>query len=655
MFLLAASLLFFPHYEVTRAGESPVGFATDAKGYVYVVGSGADDAEYLSRFDPDGNLVYHVAPPPSNQFQTAFSAIAADNAGDVYAALSSQVVVRIDPAGNMVTYPEPGYPVVTAIAPGPDGSFYLTGSADPSALPTTPGAWISSTQAAANGTGLLPFAMRIGPAGQLIYATFLDSYHALPNPSGVNINAAAIAVDAAGNAYIGGTNTDPDFPTTPGAYQTQCCAQGSQTAFLVKLNPSGTAPVYSTFLPGQSPNTLSVDGAGNAALNISAATINSDEQVTSFTITTAQLNAEGSQLLEMINTPLPPDSGIYASPDGQGNLLITGGPPPDSFTVSPGAFNNGASFVEIIRIADGAVLYASILPTGAGGLGIIPDGAGGFIVLGGGTNAFPVGLVPSGRPTVMLTRFEPATAAQPAILGIANSFESAVSEGLAPGEIVGIYGTNLGPAEGMLAAFEGGSLPTSLGGTQVFFNGVAAPLLWAGPDHAVVPFEVASSQTVSVELRANGATSNTVQLPELASEPWVIGNTESARALNQDNSRNSQTNPARLGSIVTIFVNGAGLETPAEADGTLAPFGPRPELPVSVQASGSVGYFANWQNCALLYAGSAPEELAGLLQVNFQLPTDVTNITGQPANGNTAILVTVGTQLALSSIWVTSP
>ena len=214
MFLLAASLLFFPHYEVTRAGESPVGFATDAKGYVYVVGSGADDAEYLSRFDPDGNLVYHVAPPPSNQFQTAFSAIAADNAGDVYAALSSQVVVRIDPAGNMVTYPEPGYPVVTAIAPGPDGSFYLTGSADPSALPTTPGASISSTQAAANGTGLLPFAMRIGPAGQLIYATFLDSYHALPNPSGVNINAAAIAVDAAGNAYIGGTNTDPDFPNS---------------------------------------------------------------------------------------------------------------------------------------------------------------------------------------------------------------------------------------------------------------------------------------------------------------------------------------------------------------------------------------------------------------------------------------------------------
>jgi hypothetical protein len=54
----------------------------------------------------------------------------------------------------------------------------------------------------------------------------------------------------------------------------------------------------------------------------------------------------------------------------------------------------------------------------------------------------------------------------------------------------------------------------------------------------------------------------------------------------------------------------------------------------------------------LVYAGAAPDEISGLLQVNFQLPAQVTNITGQAANGQVAILVTVGTQLALSNIWI---
>jgi uncharacterized protein (TIGR03437 family) len=191
-----------------------------------------------------------------------------------------------------------------------------------------------------------------------------------------------------------------------------------------------------------------------------------------------------------------------------------------------------------------------------------------------------VGLEPGERPTTMLTRFEPAAAPQPTILGIANVAESAVSEGLAPGELIGIYGTNLGPSAGILAGLEGGALPSILGGTQVLFNGTPAPLLWAGADqvNAVVPFEIASAQTISIQVRASGATSNTVQLQELPTEPAVITHMGSAAALNQDGSINSQANPAQLGSVVSVFLNGAGLENPTPADGTLASVGPRPAL-----------------------------------------------------------------------------
>jgi hypothetical protein len=376
--------------------------------------------------------------------------------------------------------------------------------------------------------------MRIGPTDQLIYSTCLDAYHAPANPPGENIIGLTIAVEGAGNAYIAGTNTDPGFPIKPGAFQTPCCPPDSETAFLVKLNPPGTASVCATFLPRQSPTSVAVDANGNATLTIDAATV-SNNQVTSITITTAQLNTEGSQLLQVVNTPLPPRSNFWASPDGQGNLLIARQPPPDSFAVSEGAFANGASYLEIIR-ADGDILYINRLPPGAGGSGVGPEGAEGLIVLG--PNSFPVASVPSGRSMVMLTRFEPATTLQPTILGIANAFGS-VSKGLAPGEIVGLYGTNLGPAEGVWAAFEGGTLPASLGGTQVRFNCIAVPILpvHAGQVNAVLPFEVAGAQAVSVALRANSASSNTVQLAQLPSEPWAIGKMGSAEALNQSINR----------------------------------------------------------------------------------------------------------------------
>jgi hypothetical protein len=213
---------------------------------------------------------------------------------------------------------------------------------------------------------------------------------------------------------------------------------------LVKLNPSGTAPVCATFLPDQSPTSVTVDANGNATLIIDPATVNSNNQVTSITITTAQLNTEGSQFFQVVNTP---SSNFWASPDGQGNLRIAG-QPPDSFAVSEGAFANGASYLEIIR-TDGGIMYSSWLPTGAGGL----------IVLGGGPNSFPVASVPPGHSMVMLTRSEQATTLQPAILG--------------------------------------------------------------------------SARTVSVELRANSASSNTVQLSQLPSESWVIRKVGSTEALNQ--------------------------------------------------------------------------------------------------------------------------
>src|SRR5207245_1770584 len=79
----------------------------------------------------------------------------------------------------------------------------------------------------------------------LIYSTYLGG----SGGSGSDGGGGGIAVDSFGDAYITGSTGSPSFPTTPGALQT-AFAGGSSDAFVSKLNPTGTALVFSTYLGG---------------------------------------------------------------------------------------------------------------------------------------------------------------------------------------------------------------------------------------------------------------------------------------------------------------------------------------------------------------------------------------------------------------------
>src|SRR5262249_25784817 len=78
----------------------------------------------------------------------------------------------------------------------------------------------------------------------LVYASFLGG------SADENDQGAAIAVDAAGHAYVTGRTSSLDFPTTPGVFQSG--VGGSADAFVTKLDPAGAALVYSTYLGGNS-------------------------------------------------------------------------------------------------------------------------------------------------------------------------------------------------------------------------------------------------------------------------------------------------------------------------------------------------------------------------------------------------------------------
>jgi hypothetical protein len=142
--------------------------------------------------------------------------------------------------------------VAYAVATDTSGNTYIAGYTASVDLPTTTGALDRSF---AGGT-LDAFVAKFSPSGALLYSTYLGGTG--------DEEAYGLAVDSQGNAYVTGYTTSPDFPVTPGAYRSTL--SGASDAFVAKLNPAGTALVYSSYLGGSGDDTgwgIAVDGSGD--------------------------------------------------------------------------------------------------------------------------------------------------------------------------------------------------------------------------------------------------------------------------------------------------------------------------------------------------------------------------------------------------------
>src|SRR5207247_6425103 len=143
--------------------------------------------------------------------------------------------------------------VAAGIAVDSAGNAYVAGSAGSTNFPTT-----SSFQAASGGGVNDAFVTKLNATGSaLAYSTYLggNSYD----------SAYGVAVDSAGNAYVTGTTLSTNFPTASPIQATH--GGGENDAFVTKLNATGSALVYSTYLGGNSYDSaqgIAVDSAGNA-------------------------------------------------------------------------------------------------------------------------------------------------------------------------------------------------------------------------------------------------------------------------------------------------------------------------------------------------------------------------------------------------------
>jgi uncharacterized protein (TIGR03437 family) len=212
---------------------------------------------------------------------------------------------------------------------------------------------------------------------------------------------------------------------------------------------------------------------------------------------------------------------------------------------------------------------------------------------------------------------------------------SLVAGPIAPGEVIALF-TSLGPDGGVVASpSTDGLLPTQLGGVQVFFDGVAAPIFYAQKQQVNVqaPFEL-RNPTTQVHIEYNGAATwtSTVAVQPAAPAIFRVGGSAQALVLNQDGTWNSPSNPAPAGSVVALWGTGGGATIPAGITGgftrldSLAPLA----LPVTVMI-GSTAIEAT-----LSYHGAAPTLSTGVFQINFQIPA------GAPARPSVSLSIAIG-------------
>jgi hypothetical protein len=222
------SALIFSTYLGGSGGSVGYGIVVDGVGNTYVTG------EALANYTTT-----------AGSYQPLFGGSAANG-----------FVTKLNPGATALLYstylggPSTGYE--TAIALDGAGDAYVTGEAQVN-FPATAG-----TFQTVYGGGLYDAVVaKLNPTGTaLLYGTYIGG-------SG-NDFGYAIAVDGAGNAFVTGFTTSPNFPTTGGAYQT--VLNGAQDAFVLKLNPAGAALPYSTYLGGNGTTSgqgIAVDPSGN--------------------------------------------------------------------------------------------------------------------------------------------------------------------------------------------------------------------------------------------------------------------------------------------------------------------------------------------------------------------------------------------------------
>ncbi|HUE05200.1 MAG TPA: SBBP repeat-containing protein [Bryobacteraceae bacterium] len=597
-------------------------------------------------------------------------------------------LMKLDPSGNVLCATflggssEDGGVAVTTDA---QGNAYVAGFTYSADFPVTKGAVQQQNAGplmpATVQLGLGPFGpVEILPGGDVFVAKFAPDgtalYVTLLGGSGSDVPT-LIGVDTSGSAYVAGTTASTNFPVTSDKMQ-----NGSDSGyFFARLDAQGARLVYSTYAAGTI-QAFDVDSQGYAFLTGAF----ERDSVTGPYVTEVD-TGDG----QVFYTAFLPDldskyagTGAAIAVNGAGAAMVGVSPAPvasELLTYAPPTYPLGPSFLLMLA-AGGATILAETDIGNTQFDRIQFDSAGDTYALGHGTGTLPPAATPSllavpcastGGEFAIETNaaggVEAATYLRQGVGDVAvinapgqltvywpvsqtmvasavtdlltsptmnfgcleNLASGRISPGVAPGQIFALFGTELGPTQAVAAAPDAsGRFPTSLAGVQVTINGTPAPLLLvqAGEIQGVVPFGI-SGAMATTEIQYQDQSALPLDAP-IGYNPGIFTINGQGAILNQDGTVNTPANPAKLGTIVSIYATGTGGLIPALPDGEIAPLPPAYFLTVNPPAVTFAGVYAT-----VTWAGAAPGLIAGGTQVNAQLPASL------PAGTNPAAVPVV--------------
>jgi uncharacterized protein (TIGR03437 family) len=540
--------------------SSPTGVAVDASGNLYVA-----DQQNLRIRKVAGSAVSTIA-------GNGVLSYSGDNGPATAAQLSSPQGVAVDAAGNLyiadtannvVRKVAKGGPITTIMGNGQAGSGnnQLNGP-QAVAADAAGNVYIADT--------LNSRVVKVAAAGG---ASTIGSGDQFYTPTGV-------AVDSAGNVYV---------------------ADLSRNAIL-KIAPAGGA---STVAAGglNAPRAVAVDSAGNLYIADSG-----NNRIRKVTPSGAVTTVAGNGIAGYSGDAGPATSAQIGAVtalavDASGNLFFTDG-------------------TRIRRVTSGGFIATIAGNAGAGYSG--DNGAASTAQMNGPTG---IAVDSSGNLYVADTANSAVRMLQPLSGGLTVS---AITSGaslqagvIAPGEVVVVWGSGLGPNQ--LTQFQlnaAGQVPTTVGGTQVFFNGVAAPVLYSSANQVsvVVPFGVTGPRAdVVVTYQGQVSASLTATVADVAPAIFTLNGSGKgpAVAVNSDNTLNDAAHPAKAGSFVTLYATGAGQTNPGGQNGVPNAV----PLPLPLQ---TVTATMGGKSATVQFAGGAPGIVAGVLQVNVFIPSGLT-------------------------------
>jgi uncharacterized protein (TIGR03437 family) len=219
-----------------------------------------------------------------------------------------------------------------------------------------------------------------------------------------------------------------------------------------------------------------------------------------------------------------------------------------------------------------------------------------------------------------LTPGQVAPDAAPALVpnGTLDVFNPQVGAGLAPGNIVQIYGSGLA---GQATSSTVLPLPTAVNGTSLTIGGLNAPLYYVSPGqiNAQVPFELAAGNQYHVVVNTNGALTTPQPIQLMQADPAVLQyNSGEVVAQHHDGTLIQSSSPAVPGEFVTVYLSGLGVTNGPVASGAPSPGNPLANVadPPTLTLNGA--------QVPVLFGGLTPT-LVGLYQIDFQVPQPLAN------------------------------